>query len=298
MYKIIGVLAVVGLILSQSAFVVPEWEQVIILEFGRPIKTIRDPGLYFKYPFIQDIVEFEKRIMVADGKSAEYITMDKKRVIVDSVSRWRITDPLEFYQTVKIPKGATARLNDFIFGHLRDEVAVHDFKDLIREVRETIMQTVTKKTAERAARFGIAVVDVRIRRLDLPNEVQNSVFARMKAERERIAKRYRAEGDEKAREIRSGAEKEKEIILAEAYRSSQALQGEGDAEAASIYAQAYSQDEEFFAFVRHLEVYKTVFPTGSTVLLRPDSGFLKYLDSPVATEKTRPTPRPSQIEGK
>jgi modulator of FtsH protease HflC len=285
----IAIIAVVCLVvLGQSVFVVNEWEQAIILEFGKPERTIRDPGLYFKAPFVQDLITFDKRILAAEARPAEYITLDKKRLTVDTVSRWKIDDPLIFYQTVTNPVGATARLNNIISTRLRQEVANHNFKEFIREKREFIMDQVTQGTAELAKQFGIRVLDVRIKRVDLPEEVLASVFARMKAERERIAKRYRAEGDEQARQIRADANKEKEIILAEAYKTSETLRGEGDAEATHIYAAAYGKDAEFYSFMRHMEVYQRILSSDTTLLLRPDSTLLRYLDSPTGAKSGNP----------
>ena len=200
---IIVILALIAL--SQAAFVIGVWEQGIVLQFGKLVSVIQEPGLYFRIPGIQELYRFEKRILVADTRSQEYITLDKKRLLVDTVSRWKISDPLAFYRTVQDYRGAIARLNDVIMGRLRQEIANQNFKEFIREKREKIMHEVTVGTAEAAKGFGIIVVDVRIKRVDLPDEVQASVFARMKAERERIAKRYRAEGEEKAREIRAEA---------------------------------------------------------------------------------------------
>jgi membrane protease subunit HflC len=294
----IGIIIVLLLLLGQPAFIVNEAEQCLILQFGKPIRIIREPGLYFKYPFVQDVIRFDKRVLVADAKPAEYITLDKKRLTVDTVTRWKIVKPLEFYQTVSNYRGAISRLNDIIFARLREEIANHDFKSFIREEREKIMDQVTKATAQLAKRFGIDVVDVRIKRVDLPEEVQNSVFARMRAERERIAKRYRAEGEEKGREIRASAEKEKEIILAEAYRTAEILRGEGDGEAAAVYAASYGKDEEFFSFMRHLDVYQKVFRDDTTILLRLDSPLMEYLDSPgnraTAGEAVRPEAKVKQ----
>ncbi len=280
MTKLIAALGVIAFIASQSLFIVQEWEQGLILEFGKPVRIIQEPGLYAKYPFIQELLVFEKRILAAEARPAEYITLDKKRLTVDTVSRWLITDPLAFYQTVRNYSGAIARLNDIIFARVRQEIANHNFKDFIREERERIMAQVTTGTEEQAKRFGIKVIDVRIRRVDLPEEVQNSVFARMKAERERIAKRYRAEGEEQAREIRANANKEREIILAEAYRKAETLRGLGDAEATRIYAKAYGQDQDFFSFIRHIDAYERIFASDTTLLLRPDSQLMRFFDTP------------------
>ncbi|MDQ7783243.1 MAG: protease modulator HflC [Desulfomonilaceae bacterium] len=280
MIKIIIALAVIGIVASQTAFIIYPPEQGLILQFGKPIRTITEPDLYFKYPMIQDLLVFDKRILVADARPAEYITLDKKRLTVDTVTRWKIVKPLEFYQSVNNYQGATARLQDIIFGRLRQEIANHNFKAFIREKRENIMEQVTLETRQQARRFGIDVIDVRIKRVDLPEEVQNSVFARMRAERERIAKRYRAEGEEQGREIRANADKEREIILARAYETAQLLRGEGDAEATSVYADAYGKNKEFYSFLRHLDVYKKVFAEDTTLLLRPDSPLLRFIDSP------------------
>lgn len=280
MIKIIIGLAVIGIIISQAAFIIYPPEQALILQFGKPIRTIQEPDLYFKYPVVQDLIVFDKRILVADARPAEYITLDKKRLTVDTVTRWKIINPLEFYQSVTNYNGATARLQDIIFGRLRQEIANHNFKEFIREKREDIMDQVTLETQQQVKRFGIEVIDVRIKRVDLPDEVQNSVFARMRAERERIAKRYRAEGEEQGREIRASADKEQEIILAQAYGKSEVLRGEGDAEATAIYAKAYGKDKEFYSFLRHLDVYKKVFAQDATLLLSPHSSLLQFLESP------------------
>ena len=279
MLKIIAVVIVVIALVSQSLFIVDQWEQAVVLQLGEHIRTIKEPGLYWKYPLIQTVIPFDKRIRAAEARPAEYVTLDKKRLTVDAVSRWTIAAPLEFYQSVRDYPGAIARLNDIMITRLRQEIANHNFKEFIREERERIMQEVTNGTRELAKRFGINVIDVRIRRVDLPEEVQNSVFARMRAERERIAKRYRAEGEEQAREIKANAEKDKEILLAEAYRKSETLRGEGDAEATGIYAEAYNKDPEFFSFLRHLDAYKKVFGPETTLLLRGDSPLLRFLDA-------------------
>lgn len=277
---LIGIGLVVFFVVVQAAFTIGEWEQGMIIQLGNPKRILQEPGLYFKIPFLQNLVRFEKRVLTTDAHTAEYITLDKKRVLVDHVSRWRIQSPLDFYRSVRDPQRAMARLDDIISARLRQETAKHNFLDLIREKREAIMETVAKDTKETAKTFGIEVIDVRIKRLDLPQEVQASVFARMRAERGRIAKRYRAEGEERARGIRAGADREQEVILATAYETSQKLRGEGDAQAAAIYAQAFGQDQEFYAFTRRLQVYEKILGTGTTMVLQPDSELLKYLQSP------------------
>jgi len=277
---LIGLGLVVAFALAQTAFTIGEREQGMIVQFGNPQRILQEPGLYFKLPVIQNLVRFEKRVLTTDAQTAEYLTLDKKRVLVDHVSRWRIQDPLEFYRSVRDQDRAMARLDDLISARLRQETAKHNFLDFVREKREEIMQVVTKDTKETAKSFGIEVLDVRIKGLDLPKEVQASVFARMRAERERIAKRYRAEGEERAQEIRAGADREREVILATAYETSQKLNGEGDANATTIYAQAFGQDPEFYAFTRRLQAYEKILNTGTTLVLSPDSELLRYLQNP------------------
>lgn len=277
---LIGIIVVALIVLAQTAFTIGEREQGIVVQFGDPKRIIQEPGLYFKLPFVQTLVRIDKRVLSTDIHTAEYLTLDKKRVMVDQISRWRITNPLEFYRSVRDLQRAQARLDDNISARLRQEIAAHDFLDLVRQKRENIMETVTKDVRETVKSFGIDVMDVRIKQVDLPQEVQASVFARMRAERERIAKRYRAEGEERAREIRAGADREREIILATAYESSQKLSGEGDAQATAIYAQAFGQDQEFYAFTRRLQAYEKILGKETTVVLPPDSELLRYLQSP------------------
>ena len=277
---VIGLGLVLVFVAAQAAFTIGEWEQGMVVQFGNPKRIIQEPGLYFKLPLAQNLVRFEKRVLTTDARESEYITLDKKRVLVDHVSRWRIEDPLQFYRSVRDRIRAMARLDDIISARLRQEIATHNFLDLIREKREDIMAIVTKDTRETAKTFGIEVTDVRIKRLDLPEEVQASVFARMRAERERIAKRYRAEGEEQAQQLRAAADREREVILATAYESSEKLKGEGDAEATSIYANAFGKDAEFYAFTRRLQAYEKILTNDTTLVRTPDSQLLNYLQSP------------------
>jgi len=282
MVQVIIALLVLGSIAaSQAAYVIPEWQQAIVTRIGQPIRTIREPGLYFKVPMIENVTRFDKRVLATDDSpTGEYLTRDKKRLLVDHVSRWQIADPLEFFRTMRDERGAMARLDDIISARLRQEVAKEEFKAIIREKRAAIMEATTAATRDLAAPFGIRVVDVRIKRADLPPEVQASVFARMQAERQRIALRYRAEGDEKAREIRATADKEREIILARAYAESQRLRGEGDAQATAVTGRAFGQDPGFYSFLRRLETYERIITDGTTIVLRPDSDLLRYLETP------------------
>jgi len=278
-WRIVG-LGLIAILLSSATYVVAEWQQAIVVQLGQPVRTVREPGLYWKVPFVQSVTFFDKRVLAADTGSAEYITLDKKRLLIDHISRWEIVDPLQFYRTVRDERGGMARLDDIITARLRQEVAKETFKEIIREKRDVIMETVTAEARTLAQPFGLRVIDVRVKRADLPPEVQASVFARMQAERQRIALRYRAEGEEKGREIRAQADKEREIILAKAYQESQSLRGAGDAQAIAVTGQAFGRDPGFYGFVRRLETYERVFSPETTIVLRPDSDLLRYLDSP------------------
>ncbi len=270
---------IVFLAVSNIFYIVDEREQAIVTMFGQPMRTVREPGLYMKTPFIHSLQSFDKRVLSSDAQAVEYLTSDKKRVVVDHISRWRITDPLEFYRTVRTEAGAFIRLNDVVSGRLREEIAKHSFIDFVREKREAIVQAVSQDArASVKEQFGIELIDVRIKRLDLPREVQASVFARMQAERQRIAKKYRAEGEEQAREIRADVNKEAQIVLAKSYEQAQKLMGEGDAQATAIYASAYEKDPEFYSFMRRLETYERSLGAGTTIVLDAGSDLLKYLE--------------------
>jgi len=282
---VVVVLALAALIiLPQSLFIVDQTRQAIVLEFGAPVAQYTTPGIKVKVPFIQSVVSFEKRILTSYPPSGEYLDTAKKRLVVDHVARWRIADPLRFYQTVTDELGGLGRLQPIVFSEMRDELALHATVEMIAVERERIMETVAGRVQPKVADFGIEIVDVRIRRTDLPDEVLNSVFARMRAERDRIAMQYRAEGEEQAARVRANADKERTIILAQAYEESQILRGEGDAEATRIYAEAFTQDREFYAFVRSLEAYQKFLPQGSTLVLSTESELFKYLVSPRPTE--------------
>jgi len=219
----------------------------------------------------------EKRVLSSDAPPQEYLTSDKKRLVVDHVTRWQITDPLLFFKAVRTEAGARARLNDIVFSELRRELATVEFKDIIAQERENIMERVAKSSAEKASEFGIEVVDVRTKRADLPEEVEQSVFDRMRAERQRESSLFRAQGEEQANIIRAQADREATVTRAEGEREAQRLRGEGEAEAIGIYAEALSQDPEFFAFTRRLEAYAAVLNKGDTVIIPADSEFFRFL---------------------
>ena len=275
----IGLVLVVVLLIvgGQTVFVVGEWEQAIIIQLGKFKRAIQEPGLNWKIPFIQQAITLERRILASDAEPAEYLTKDKKRVVVDHVTRWKIADPLLFYKTVTNEAGARARLDEIVFSELRAELANREFGSIIANEREPAMEAVALRSSEKAKEFGINVVDVRVKRADLPNEVQESVYARMRAERQRISKRYRSEGAEESAKITATTDKEKTIILAKAYEESQRRRGEGDAEATAIYGEAYGEDPEFYSFVRSLNAYDKFLSKKSTILLPQDSRILRYL---------------------
>ncbi len=271
--------------LSSTIFVVDETEQAIITRLGAYKRTIKDPGISFKIPIIEKANVFEKRILTSGALPAEYLTLDKKRLVADHVTRWKIVDPLLFYKTVRDLAGAKARLDDIVLSEMRRELASHDFSQIISNERENIMDTIAGYAREQAKEFGIYIVDVRIKRADLPQEVQDSVFARMIAERQRIAKRYRSEGEEEAFKLRGETDKSRTILMAKAYEENQKLRGNGDAVAAKVYAEAFGQDPDFYTFVRSLEAYEKSFNEKSTMLLSPDSSFLKHLREAYNTQK-------------
>lgn len=261
-------------------FVVGEWQQAIVTQFGRFKRAVREPGLHWKTPLVEDITTYERRILASDAQPRDYLTLDKKRVVVDHVTRWRIDDPLQFFKTALTEQRGRLLLDDIVFSELRQELASRNFAEIIAAQREAAMEAVAKRSAEKAkSEYGVVVVDVRVKRADLPSEVQASVFERMRAERERIAKRYRSEGEEESKKIRARTNKEKTILLAEAYRTSQKLRGEGDGEATAIYAASYGQDPDFYSFVRSLEAYEKFLPEKSTAILSEGSRLFRHLGS-------------------
>ncbi|RMH31897.1 MAG: protease modulator HflC [Nitrospirae bacterium] len=277
---LIGIIVVLGLLFMLGVspfFVVDLTESAIIVQLGKPVRTITEPGLKFKIPFIQDVKYFDKRLLDYDAPARDVITLDKKTIVIDNFAKWQIVDPLRVYQAFQTERNALQRLDDIIYSELRVELGRHELTEIVSANRSLIMKVVTERANEKASPYGLAVLDVRIKRADLPEQNEKAVFARMRAERERQAKQYRAEGEEEAQKIRSEADKEKEIILAEAYKTAQQIRGEGDAKAFSIYAGAYRQDPQFFAFTRSMEAYKTTLKDDTLLLLSPQSEFLQYL---------------------
>ncbi|MCH8932701.1 MAG: protease modulator HflC [Nitrospinae bacterium] len=271
------IVVVLILILSGSMFTVNMKQNAIVLQFQEYKETITKPGLYFKIPLIQEVRFFTKMLLVLDAPPADIITRDKKTMVIDNFSMWRIKDPLLFLQTLQSERAGESRLDDIIKSELRVELGTHNLIDVVTITREEIMAKVTLEANIKAAEYGIEVLDVRIKRADLPEDNAQKVYNRMRSERERIAKKYRSEGAEEATKIRAGTDKEKVILIAQAYRKEQEIRGNGDARATKIYADAYNRDREFYAFMRSMQAYKNSLQTGTTVLLSEKSDFLKYL---------------------
>ncbi|MFH1075597.1 MAG: protease modulator HflC [Pseudomonadota bacterium] len=259
-------------------FEVDQAEQAILVRLGNPVGGIKNAGLHTKIPLIDEVIRFDKRLLEYDAAPAEIMTQDKKAVVVDNYARWRIADPLLFYKKVKHVQGAQARLDDIVYAQLRVELGRLSLSDIISKARGDAMKSVTAKSNAIASEFGIEIKDVRIKRADLPAENENAVYERMRSERERQAKKYRSEGQEEALKIRATADKDRSIILADAYEESERTKGEGDAEALRIYAEAFGKDIEFFEFLKTLEANEKALSENTTLFLSPESEFLKYFN--------------------
>ncbi|MBT5498311.1 MAG: protease modulator HflC [Alphaproteobacteria bacterium] len=268
-----GILAIViGITAFSSLFVIRENEQALILQFGNPQKQVDDAGLNFKTPFIQDVIYFDKRILDYDASAAEIPTLDQKQLVVDAFARYKIIDPLKFYQTVATESIAESQLNNIINSNLRDSFGKQLFTKLMTETRAKLMAEISKKVDTAMRSLGIQVIDVRIKRVDLPEENSQAIFRRMQTQREQEARRIRAEGDRKAREIRADADKQQRVIVAEAKKTSEILRGEGDAVATKLYNDAFGRDRDFFDFYRSLQAMRTGLTGDTTSYVGPPQG--------------------------
>jgi len=272
-------LILIILLANFTLFIIDETKQAIVLQFGKPIRVIREAGLHMRIPFIQNVILFESRLLIYDAPPTEIITRDKKTLILDNYARWKITDPLLFMQTVRDINGAQARLDDIIYSELRVDLGKFDMSEIVSSKRTEIMETVTERSNEKSMEYGINIIDVRIKRADLPPENEQNIYARMEAERDRIAKQYRAEGMEESAKIMAETEREKTVILAEAYREAQQLRGEGEAESIRIYAESFNQDAEFYQFFRTLESYQNSLGENTTILLSSENEYIQYLNN-------------------
>ena len=273
---------VVVLLASMSLFTVDQRERAIVFQLGEVKEVITGPGLHFKWPLIQNVRYFDARILTLDTPDAErYITSEKKNLLVDSFVKWQITDVRQYYISIGDEAQAQTRISQTVNATLREEFGKHTVHEVVSEDRNEIMKTVRERANQDAKKIGVEIIDVRLKRVDLPQEVSESVYKRMDAERKSVANQLRSEGSAAAERIRAEADKEREVIIANAYKDAQRVKGEGDAKAAAAYAQAFGQNPEFYAFYRSLEAYRSSFNNRSDVLvLEPNSDFFKYLKGP------------------
>jgi modulator of FtsH protease HflC len=277
---IAAALFVAGILAMSALFTVDQTQEALVLQFGQPRRVIRDPGLWVKRPFLEDYILYDNRLLDFEPPPEEVIVSDQKRLVVDTYTRYRITDPLLFYQTVNSELAVRARLNAMVSGSLRRVLGNVTLSALLSDQRPAIMHQIRDEVSAQGKSFGIDVVDVRIRRADLPEENSQAIFARMQSEREQQAAQYRAEGSEAAQTVRANAERERTVILAEAQRDAQKVRGDGDAESIRIYAGAYGQDKEFYAFYRSMLAYQNALSGHSTsFVLTPETGFFRFFEN-------------------
>jgi membrane protease subunit HflC len=279
---VLAALVVAFVLIEAALFTVDQTEQVLITQFGQPVRVIAQPGLHTKTPFVQTVLSFDKRLLNLELPGEQVILNDQRRLIVDSFTLFRIVDPLLYYQSVgPLEDGIRGRLNSIVSASLRRVLANNKLLDVLSAKREQIMATIRDQVNAEMKGFGIAIEDVRIRRADLPEENTKAILARMQSERQRVAAQARAEGAEASQRIRATAERDRTVLLAEARATADQLRGEGEAEATRIYAKAYNQDVGFYAAWRTLQAYRDSFETGaSRLVLTPDNDFLRYLQSP------------------
>ena len=274
---LIGIIVVLGVVAFQSLFVVKEVNQAIVLQFGDPKKIITQPGLNVKIPFIQNVVYIDRRVLYLDNPSEEVIAADQKRLIVDAFTRFRIVDPLKFYISVGNENVARSRLATIINSRIRSVLGTQELATLLSVDREKQMATIQQNVNTEAQNFGINIIDVRIKRADLPQANSEAIYKRMQTEREREAKEFRAEGAEMAAKITSTADKEVTVILANANKQSEIMKGEGDGQRNRIFANAFGRDPQFFGFYRAMQSYEKALIGGDTsLILSPDSDFFKF----------------------
>lgn len=269
--------AIVLLIASNTFYVVSQTEQAIVLQFGEPVREVKDPGLKMKTPFIQNVILYDKRLLNLDPPAQEVVLNDKKRLDVDSFTRYQIVDPLKFYQTVRTEEQARSKLEEIVNSSLRKILGRITLQELLSQQRNQIMKDISSAVKVDAAQIGVSVADVRIRRADLPIEVLQAINARMKSEREREAKEFRGQGQQISQQIRAQAEKERTIIIADAEKKAQIIRGNGDKEAIEIWNKAAGVDPKFYAYYRSLEAYRKSMSNGDTsMVLAPNSEFFEY----------------------
>jgi len=280
---LLGAIAALFFLASSALFIVDQRQQAIVFQLGEVVDVKTSPGLYFKIPLVQNVRFFESRIMTMDTAEPErFITSEKKNVLVDLFVKWRIVDVKQYYISVRGDEIlAQTRLAQTVNSSMRDEFGNRTVHDVVSGERDKIMEIMRQKADADARKIGVEVVDVRLKRVDLPQEVSESVYRRMEAERKRVANELRSTGAAESEKIRADADRQREVLLAEAYRKAQEVKGEGDAKASSIYAGAFQQNPEFYSFYRSLEAYKQTFKNkGDMMVLEPGSEFFKYLKNP------------------
>jgi membrane protease subunit HflC len=278
---ILFALGLLAFISYNTLYVVQQTQQAIVLQFGEPKRTVQTPGLNWKIPFIQNVIFYENRVlsMVSQG-SEQVILSDQKRLEVDTYARYSIVDPLKFYQTVRTIRIAQERLEAMVDSSTRRVLGNHSLVDILSEKRNDIISTIRNEVNASSEALGISILDVRIRRADYPDATSQNIFNRMKSEREREAKEFRATGEEEAQKIRATANKERTVLIAEARRSAEIIRGSGDSKSIAIYAEAFGVDEDFYSFYRSMQAYRKSFSENTTsMLLSPDSEFFRYFGS-------------------
>ena len=275
------IIAAIAATASSALFIVNETQQALVIQFGEPKRTVDQPGLKFKLPFIQDVIFFEKRVLSFipdDGEEA--ILKDQKRLKVDTYARFKIVDPLRFYQSVRNEIEARKQLDTIVDSALREELGLRGLKEILSEQRNSITKNIRDQVNIKARTLGMEIIDIQIRRADYPEVTSQAIFARMISERERIAREFRATGEEEAQKIRASAEKQRVVTVADGARQSQEIRGAGDAEAIRIYAEAFGQDPEFFSFYTSMEDYKKSFNEDDTMVINPTGDFFKFFELP------------------
>ena len=275
------IIAVIAATASSALFIVNETQQALVIQFGEPKRTVDQPGLKFKLPFIQDVIFFEKRVLsFIPDEGEEAILKDQKRLKVDTYARFKIVDPLRFYQSVRNEIEARKQLDTIVDSALREELGLRGLKEILSEQRNSIKKNIRDQENIKARTLGMEIIDIQIRRADYPEVTSQAIFARMISERERIAREFRATGEEEAQKIRASAEKQRVVTVADGARQSQEIRGAGDAEAIRIYAESFGQDPEFFSFYRSMEAYKKSFNQDDTMVINPTGDFFKFFELP------------------
>jgi len=280
---IIGiVVAALGILALTTLYTMQQTQQGIVLRLGNPVRVVAEPGLKLKIPFIETVAFYEKRVLNLDPPVERIILSDQKPLLVDSYARYQITNPLQFFNTVRTERELRVRLGTIVNASIRNVLGNHNLASVLSEERADIMRQIQERVNTQAQRFGIAIVDVRLRRADLPQQASESVYDRMRSERVREAKEFRAQGFEQAQRIKAGADREATVIRAEAEREAEILRGEGEGERTRILNDAYGQDPEFFSFYRSMQAYERSLSTGTYMVLSPDSEFFNFFGTTTA----------------